>query len=154
MNFDLRRLLDGAIVHLYRPLTFLILPKKIGSWRELIVSLVSAPILVNAFINSNISSAAIEHVGDGAVSHANYFTLSSSQSHDVMHRRHVRHPCPFSRPPHHHSSTGRTQIQKARPSRLTMHSASQVSQASRMNIWWLASFAPQSISTFSDSQCR
>ncbi|KAG2072951.1 MFS general substrate transporter [Suillus decipiens] len=33
------------------------------AWRGLVVSLVSAPFLVNAFIGSNISSAVIEHIG-------------------------------------------------------------------------------------------
>lgn len=32
-------------------------------WRGLIVSLVSAPFLVNGFIGSNISAAVIEHLG-------------------------------------------------------------------------------------------
>lgn len=32
-------------------------------WRGLVVSLVSAPFLVNAFIGSNISTAVIEHLG-------------------------------------------------------------------------------------------
>ncbi|KAG2338806.1 drug:h+ antiporter [Suillus weaverae] len=33
------------------------------AWRGLVVSLVSAPFLVNAFIGSNISSAVLEHIG-------------------------------------------------------------------------------------------
>lgn len=33
------------------------------TWRGLVVSLVSAPFLVNAFIGSNISTAVIEHLG-------------------------------------------------------------------------------------------
>jgi MFS family permease len=33
------------------------------AWRGLVVSLVSAPFLINAFIGSNISSAVIEHIG-------------------------------------------------------------------------------------------
>lgn len=32
-------------------------------WRGLVVSLVSAPFLVNAFVGSNISTAVIEHLG-------------------------------------------------------------------------------------------